>query len=200
MRVWKHLGNFSPVVLVSGAQNRHFTSFFETPWTFLPRNVTEVYCYIKWAKDRLMVPGFGFFACFGVPSGSNCSVLCTDGQRGSIVPYRNAVKRHKAGPASPWASLAGLALNRWLSYLPSMVPAYWRACGGRICRTRHSVNPLLNANGVWQPVLGIGPSNGSYDRLLNPMYHRRLTMRFEESNGLGGDARSSRADGKGQLA
>ena len=37
---------------------------------------------------------------------------------------RNADRGHKAGMASLQASLAVPALNRWLAYLPSMVPAY----------------------------------------------------------------------------
>ena len=32
-----------------------------------------------------------------------------------------------------------------------------------------------------------------FDRLPDTMCHRGLSMQFEESNGLGGDARSSRA-------
>jgi hypothetical protein len=49
---------------------------------------------------------------------------------------RYADYRHKSVPSSLQASLDGTDLNRWLSYLPSMVPAYQLACGLRICRTR----------------------------------------------------------------
>ena len=35
-----HLGSFLPVLWVSGARNRYFTLFFDTPWTFLARNVS----------------------------------------------------------------------------------------------------------------------------------------------------------------
>ena len=43
MRVWKHLGNFWAVLWVSGAQNRYFTSFPDTPWTLFARNTAKVY-------------------------------------------------------------------------------------------------------------------------------------------------------------
>jgi hypothetical protein len=35
---------------------------------------------------------------------------------------RDALHMHKASPASLQASLAGLALNRWLAYSPAVVP------------------------------------------------------------------------------
>ena len=40
----KHLDRIWPVLGVSGAQNRGFTSFFDTPWTFFAQNVAKV-CY-----------------------------------------------------------------------------------------------------------------------------------------------------------
>ena len=43
LRVGKHLGNFWAVLWVSGAQNRHFTSFLDTPWTLFARNAAKVY-------------------------------------------------------------------------------------------------------------------------------------------------------------
>ena len=65
---------------------------------------------------------------------------------GTINPFcpgiflRNVAGRHKAVPASLQASLAGTALNRWRSFLPSMMPAYQLACGLRIRRTRYNSN------------------------------------------------------------
>ena len=43
LRVGKHLDRFGAVLWVSGAQNQHFASFFDTPWTFFAQNVAKVY-------------------------------------------------------------------------------------------------------------------------------------------------------------
>ena len=39
----EHLDRFWAVLVVSGAQNRPITSFFDTPWTFFAQNVAKVY-------------------------------------------------------------------------------------------------------------------------------------------------------------
>ena len=39
----EHLDRFWAVLVVSGAQNRPITSFFDTPWTFFAPNVAKVY-------------------------------------------------------------------------------------------------------------------------------------------------------------
>ena len=103
------------------SKNDVLNLFFDTPRSLFAHNLSKVYGGATLVQEispeiRMRCRKFNFRPCF--------------------LP-RNANQGHKAVPASLQASLAGTALNRWQSYLPSMVPAYQLACGLRIRRTRY---------------------------------------------------------------
>ena len=124
MPVRKHLDRILPVLLPSGIPKRCFNLFFDTPRSLFAHNLSKVYGGATLVREI----------------SPEIRMRCRKNvSRPGFLP-RNANQWHKAVSASLQASLAGTALNRWRSFLPSMVPAYQLACGLRIRRTRYHSN------------------------------------------------------------
>jgi hypothetical protein len=76
---------------------------------------------IFWAKSRQGVSknsqNFVKVSCLVIDATNNPRSL----SHHLFFHARDALHKHKASPASLQASLAGLALNRWLAYSPAVV-------------------------------------------------------------------------------
>ena len=117
-------------------------SLLHTPWKDYGQKVTEVYRKTS-SKHRFWIPlgnktGKKWSRCFR--TGTNQRVLrraIPAGGSQNVLRYAIPISTSQGRRA--FISLAGLGLNRWRSFLPSMVLATQIASGGRICQRRRSL-------------------------------------------------------------
>ena len=129
-----HLGHFLPIILSRCVEEQHSSG--ESPQKSGRDAEKTSIVRVFSPSIRMIYRKINFRPCL-LPrneDGYTINPFCPG------IFLRNVAGRHKAVQASLQASLAGTALNRWRSFLPSMVLAYQLACGLRIRRTRYHSN------------------------------------------------------------